>query len=325
MTGAGRGLNNRELAKIAADLRSKGASNTQIAERLCIDHGASGRAAWRLALGWSQKDSADRWNELWPDNPKTAKNISYWELWPSTTGYKPSLDVLRSLATIYGCRVADLLIDVGDQRLGDGIPVLLADRAQAELQEQHTSDNADWFTESFRALLRLDLETPEVISERTIVSRRNDLSVIDTFVSAPRNPGDKALDHRLNLELLFGGELVHVEQPSESQFRYVVDLATPLSVGDKYTYILRAQVPEGQQMASHLVQTPLSRTDRFYLRARFSRHRLPARVWLLDGIAPSVLYDPEPTSGQLAPDRHGEINVEFSNLRLGWVYGIRWV
>jgi len=73
----------------------------------------------RLAHGWSQRDAADRWNALWPADPKTFKNLSYWENWPSKTGYAPSLDVLGRLAELYECGVGDLLLDHADFRHRD--------------------------------------------------------------------------------------------------------------------------------------------------------------------------------------------------------------
>jgi transcriptional regulator with XRE-family HTH domain len=72
------------------------------------------RAALRMAHDWSQRDVANRWNERWPDEPKTFKNFSYWENWPSKTGHAPSLEVLSRLAELYECNVADLLSDCAD-------------------------------------------------------------------------------------------------------------------------------------------------------------------------------------------------------------------
>jgi transcriptional regulator with XRE-family HTH domain len=82
-------------------------------------YGVNARVAFRLAHGWSQRQAADRWNERWPADPKTFKNISYWENWPSSTGYEPSLDVLARLADVYECSVADLLADYADFRHQD--------------------------------------------------------------------------------------------------------------------------------------------------------------------------------------------------------------
>ncbi|MFI2489580.1 hypothetical protein ACH47X_21895 [Promicromonospora kroppenstedtii] len=74
------------------------------------------RAALRTVHGWSQQDAADRWNERWPDDPKSFKNFSYWEQWPAPTGHAPSLDVLAHLAELYECSLADLVQDCADFR-----------------------------------------------------------------------------------------------------------------------------------------------------------------------------------------------------------------
>lgn len=68
----------------------------------------------RLAHGWGQADVADRWNRRWPDEPKTFKNFSYWENWPSETGHMPSLTTLNRLAELYECSVSDLLRGWGE-------------------------------------------------------------------------------------------------------------------------------------------------------------------------------------------------------------------
>ncbi|MGH3624839.1 MAG: hypothetical protein ACRDQ5_24125 [Sciscionella sp.] len=72
------------------------------------------RVALRLAHTWSQRQAADEWNRRWPDEPKTFKNFSYWEQWPSSTGYEPSLAVLGRLAQLYDCSVSDLVADLPD-------------------------------------------------------------------------------------------------------------------------------------------------------------------------------------------------------------------
>ncbi|MEU1465838.1 hypothetical protein ABZ467_35360 [Streptomyces sp. NPDC005727] len=66
----------------------------------------------RLARGLSQRQVAELWNQRWPDDLKTLKNISTWVLWPASTGHAPSLDTLDRLAQLYECSVADLLADL---------------------------------------------------------------------------------------------------------------------------------------------------------------------------------------------------------------------
>src|SRR3954452_22454839 len=97
----------------ADTLRSEGKTWGEVAAIFRDEYGVNARVALRLAHGWSQGDAADRWNERWPDDLKTFKNISYWERWPAASGYTPSLDVLTRLSDLYECHVAELLADSG--------------------------------------------------------------------------------------------------------------------------------------------------------------------------------------------------------------------
>ncbi len=107
--------------RLADALRASGKTWGEVAAVFRDEYDVNARVALRLAHGWSQGDAADRWNERWPDDPKTFKNISYWEQWPAASGYTPSLDVLTKLAELYECHVAELLADGADSRDNDPI------------------------------------------------------------------------------------------------------------------------------------------------------------------------------------------------------------
>ncbi|MGH3695053.1 MAG: hypothetical protein ACRDRX_13880 [Pseudonocardiaceae bacterium] len=109
----------QEQRQLSAELRAQRKTWTEIAAVFCERYNLNMRAALRMVHGWSQRDVVGLWNERWPDDPKTFKNFSYWENWPSKTGYTPSLDVLGRLAELYECSVGDLLLDYGDFRSRD--------------------------------------------------------------------------------------------------------------------------------------------------------------------------------------------------------------
>lgn len=111
----------REQRQLVAQLRGEGMTWPEIAAVFRQRYGINARVALRLVHGWSQQDAADRWNDLWPDDLKTFKNFSYWERWPSPTGYEPSLSVLSKLAELYHCHIADLLADSEDFRDHDAL------------------------------------------------------------------------------------------------------------------------------------------------------------------------------------------------------------
>jgi len=98
----------------AVQLRQRGRSWAEIGAVFQVTYRVNPRVALRQAHGWSQPQAAERWTELWPDDPKTFKSFSYWEQWPGQTGHSPSLDTLDRLARLYECKVTDLLTDCQD-------------------------------------------------------------------------------------------------------------------------------------------------------------------------------------------------------------------
>jgi len=93
-------------------LRAEGQSWAQVAARIQAAEHVSGRAAMRLAHGWTQWEAARRWNDRWPADRGgagiTDQHISYWETWPQS-GREPSVKTLWRLALIYQCGVGDLI------------------------------------------------------------------------------------------------------------------------------------------------------------------------------------------------------------------------
>lgn len=113
MNGKPRSVRQQQAAQ-TAQLRQQGRSWAEIGAVFQQAYRVNPRVALRQAHGWSQPQAAQRWTELWPEDPKTFKNFSYWEQWPGQTGHTPSLETLDRLARLYECRMTDLLADCRD-------------------------------------------------------------------------------------------------------------------------------------------------------------------------------------------------------------------
>ncbi|MGH3888841.1 MAG: hypothetical protein ACRDSZ_20175 [Pseudonocardiaceae bacterium] len=109
----------QQREQLVRSLRAQGKSWVEVAEALRQRYRFNARVALRYAHEWSQRQAADEWNKRWPDELKTFKMFSYWEMWPSSTGHAPTFDNLSKLAELYECAVSDLLVDLPDFRHRD--------------------------------------------------------------------------------------------------------------------------------------------------------------------------------------------------------------
>ncbi|HVB41629.1 MAG TPA: hypothetical protein VNF47_02830 [Streptosporangiaceae bacterium] len=131
----------------SAQLRRQGRSWAEVGAVFEVAYRVNPRVAMRQAHGWSQPQAAERWTALWPEDPKTFKNFSYWEQWPGQTGHAPSLDTLDRLARMYECRIIDLLTDCADYgaRPAPRPAHLVRDRAPEPARKpDHGQAHRDW-------------------------------------------------------------------------------------------------------------------------------------------------------------------------------------
>lgn len=200
-----------------------------------------------------------------------------------------------------------------------------SDPMESEPDQPAVTGSDGWYIESFTALLRLGVEPIEADERRVIVATVDGLSELSTSISIPRHPDDSSPAHLLETELLHGGSLELREQPYESFFRNVIVLPRALQSDERHEYTLRRRIPPGQPMAAHYVHVPFRRSDYFELRVCFNLEHPPRAIWKLSGVPTAVIYEREPISETMTPDRFGEIHVTFRDLRLGLGYGVCWL
>src|SRR5262245_55741672 len=101
-----------ELSRLGA----RGQRLTELIARDLQQQGSRPRQAWRYAAELSQREAAERFNQI-SGNPRatmTGNRIGDYEQWPDG-GVRPTLPVLGILADAYGT-TWDQLVDVSDLR-----------------------------------------------------------------------------------------------------------------------------------------------------------------------------------------------------------------
>jgi len=178
-----------------------------------------------------------------------------------------------------------------------------------------------WHVGSLRVLLRMDVDPPQVVEDRTIVADTDDLTEIEVRFSAPASGSQT--DSPITAAIIYGGEITSSERVTPSHTKYAMRLPAPLGVGEQHEYGARFSAYPRALMPPYYVLTPLQPCERFTVRVRFGAD-VPANVWRLDGIPPRAIDGFEPPNGLLTPDRLGEVSLEFSRLHQGLSYGMRW-
>jgi tetratricopeptide (TPR) repeat protein len=210
----------RSYQQEAEQLRSAGWTYRQIASEWRQRYGFNSRVAFRLAHGLTQAEVARRWNEQWPDreSPKTAKQISYWEIWPGPGGRCPSVETLNRLAYLYRCSAGELL---------DGEDYSHLDPVHAS--HPNETGTADLARNPAAALLpaaRISVVTEAVVADFETLT--------DTY---------RRLDYRDGAQTVSGDVAVHLRRMLEVSNR------TPTT--GVYRRLLRA-VGDGAQLAAWL-------------------------------------------------------------------------
>lgn len=189
-----------------------------------------------------------------------------------------------------------------------------------------------WYLARLRTLLRLDGKQPTAIEERTVVANVDGLTefVISTSVPRPATTDTRdtgltgAHKQRLEFSVIYGGSLVHCEQPSDSYFRYFIQFPRPLGQGESHEIGAAITIPGDQPFNPRYAFQPLHRCDEFDLRVRFGSRSQPAYIWNIDGLPHGMVDDFTDPEALVRPDASGDIHLRYQYLRIGLAYGARW-
>lgn len=233
----------------------------------------------------------------------------------------------EALAALWNCDFRTV------QRRCDEALTLIVERLQeydlpALLQEPDQSDAFDagsWYVARLSAVLLLNRARPEAIEERTLVAATDGLSQLGVALGVPRHPQERRPQLEVDMEILYGARLDAVQRPGENMFVSVLTLPRPLGYGERHTYVRAVRIPPGQLMVPRYVHVPVRRCDLFELRVKFRPEALPRAVWLVSRLPELVFVDQQPGKLRIEPDPLGEVFARFSELQLGFGYGIAWL
>lgn len=192
---------------------------------------------------------------------------------------------------------------------------ILAEQLDDAVQNPALHDG--WHTWSLRALLRMDVDPPQLVEDRVIVASAEHLDEISIRLSAatPENP--------VLATALYGGEITDSERVTPSHHTFVLRLPRPLHAGEHHEYGARFTGVPRAVFRPFYVLTPLQPCERFTVRVRFGVD-VPKRIWRVNGIPARAIDDFEPADDVLEPDRLGEVTLEFAGLHQGLSYGMHW-
>jgi hypothetical protein len=185
-------------------------------------------------------------------------------------------------------------------------------------------DASAWYLERISVALLLNGERPQAIEERTVVSTTDGLSRLGVAVGLPRHPAEQRRELDVETEVLYGAALESQLHPSENMFVQYLRLPRPLSHGERHTYARSMRIPKGQLMVPRYVHLPVHRCDEFTLRVKFDTAAPPRAVWQIAKIPEMVFTNQRPGPELIELDPVGEVHVRFTDLQLGFGYGVAW-
>jgi hypothetical protein len=151
------------------------------------------------------------------------------------------------------------------------------DTAPQEDPEQDSPEG--WYVQSLRAVLRVDLDEPQLTEERRIVATVDGLKEITVSVRAPMVA--TADLGGLAATMTHGGEIVESQHVSPGHTRFVIRLSEALHLGQRHEYGIRFTSYPRSCVHPYDMFAPLHRCEDFAVRVQFGDGTQPDLVWQL--------------------------------------------
>ena len=171
-------------------------------------------------------------------------------------------------------RTARRRVDTAFRLLGERLD---DERARHLPTDMDTSEGC--YVESLRAVLRMDLDPPQLIEERRIVACVDDLRQITVEMRTPK--GVPLGDDLIEATMVHGGEIVEAQPMGNGHTRFLIRLPEPLRLGQRHEYGIRFTSYPRSWTNPYDLLAPLHRCEHFTVQVRFGDAR-PDLVWRLE-------------------------------------------
>lgn len=136
-----------------------------------------------------------------------------------------------------------------------------------------------WYVQSLRAVLRMDLDPPQLTEERRIVATVDGLKEITVSLRAPRCAVGEM--DELAATMTHGGEIVESQHVSPGHTRFLIRLPEALHLGQRHEYGIRFTSYPRSSVDPYDLAAPLNRCEDFAVRVQFGDGTRPDLVWQL--------------------------------------------
>jgi hypothetical protein len=207
------------------------------------------------------------------------------------------------------------------------IDMAFAELAEALVARRNVPASADlhappgWYVETMHAHLQLGSPRSTLTEDREIVSQTNGLSELTIGLSAPQL-SEGPIDIDITAE--HGATVAGARRMSSSYWTFLLRLPRTLRTGERHRYVVTFSCPPMHAMQPYYVLSPLRHVKRFTAEVDFGSPENVDLVWRVDGAAPSVLRDGEPTDQVCDVGPDGVVHESFSEITQGLSYGVAW-